>query len=753
MILRDSLSQLLTALAQRAGDLAYRGERTVVEGAAPEHHQPQEEGRSFTKKETRLLAALAALLIPSGDGAPGAGDAGVIETVERLLSADPLRRARYARGLQGFDLLARRRHGRRFVEILPPQQSVLLTAVDEEAKRAAQPPVGLGGRLRRKLRHLRYSFDGHGIGAAVALFEPLVRDVVAAFYTSEAAWQWLGYDGPPFAGAPPAPPTEPAKPSPSLGAPSIHLKKEVADVVIVGCGAGGGVAAKVLAEAGLTVVVLDAGPRFNPATDYHTHLREFELLGDVFSPDDERRDRYTLGSRQPFTYTRVKGIGGSTLAYHGITPRFHETDFRAHSEDGVADDWPITYEDLEPYYTAVEYELGVSGPSGLEANPFDPPRSFNYPTAAHSLYPAAETIKRGADKLGLHLVVPPLALPTRRWGGRPECAGAGACHFGCRIIAKSSIDVTFVPKAEATGHVTICPEAVAREITLGPDGRARSVVYLDSAGREHEVFGRVIVVAGNAVETPRLLLMSRSNRFPSGLANSSGLVGKRFTEHLAVFGYAVFPDRVAAWRGVPVSGIIQDFYATDSRNSFARGFAIVVESSGLWPLSVARRIGGWGAAHKASVRSQFGHLVGLATVGEQLPDPRNAVTLDPALKDHLGLAVPRLLNEPRENDLAMISSMKGRLRELFEAGGAAEILTIDHAPGSSAHYLGTCRMGVDPRTSVVNQWCRTHDVPNLYIADGSVFVTGAAVNPALTISVLAMRTAEGIATRFARHEL
>jgi choline dehydrogenase-like flavoprotein len=286
---------------------------------------------------------------------------------------------------------------------------------------------------------------------------------------------------------------------------------------------------------------------------------------------------------------------------------------------------------------------------------------------------------------------------------------------------------------------------MVREVTVGRDGKARSVVYFDAVGQEHEVSARAIVVAGNAVETPRLLLMSRSGRFPNGLANSSGLVGKYFTEHLAVFTSGVFPERLDTWRGPQAGGVIQDFYASNKRNGFKRGWTVEVNNSPQWPLSVARRVSGWGADHKARTKALFAHIVGLATVGEQLPDVRNQVMLDPAEKDHLGLPVPRLVNEPRDNDQAMLQAIPQCLKDILAAAGATEIREPKH--------VGTCRMGTDPATSVVDPWCRTHDVPNLFIGDGSVFVTGAAANPALTIMALATRTAEGIVEVFKRGEL
>jgi choline dehydrogenase-like flavoprotein len=532
------------------------------------------------------------------------------------------------------------------------------------------------------------------------------------------------------------------------------LRKDVTDVVVIGCGAGGGVIAKELAEAGLSVVVLEAGRHYNPATDYHPDIIEFETTGKgVFAAPDPRRDAYTTRPGTWFAVNRVKGVGGSTLHYQGISPRLHESDFRVRSSDGVGDDWPITYEDLEPYYTRVEYELGVSGPDGPDANPFEPPRSKPYPTPAHPFNRASRVVKGGADRLGLHMVREPLAIPTRPWNGRPACVESGACHLGCSIAAKSSIDVTYVPRALATGRVEIRAGCMAREITVGADGKARSVIYIDPAGREQAVQGRAIVVAGSAVETPRLLLLSSSSRFPHGLANSSGLVGRYFTEHLAVFTYGRFSERLDPWRGTPSGGIIQDYCATNPRNDFVRGWATIVTNNWHWPLTVSQRVAGWGLEHKARMKQLFGHFTGLVANGEQLPDPENRVTLDRFATDTYGLPVPHLDHRLSDNDRAMIKAISAHHRDLLEAAGAVETWSDGYLPGMASHYTGTCRMGTNPSTSVVDPWGRTHDVPNLFIGDGSVWVTSGTANPALTISALAARTADGIVAAFKNNAL
>jgi choline dehydrogenase-like flavoprotein len=537
---------------------------------------------------------------------------------------------------------------------------------------------------------------------------------------------------------------------------NLQSRKATVDVVVVGCGAGGAVVAKELGEAGMRVVVLEAGRRFDPVRDYPTDQQDFVKTATrmFFEPPDPRQNVYSAGGADGFVFIRAKGVGGSTLAYQAQVPRFHESDFRVKSEDGVGANWPITYADLEPYYTRVEYELGVAGPVGAEANPYDPPRSRPYPNPPHDLSCASRLIQRGAEKLGWHWVQIPLAIPTRPWEGRPSCIRAGVCGYGCRIRAKSSTDVTYVPRAEATGRVEIKPECMAREVRTGPDRKARSVVYFDAAGVEHEVFAKAVVIAGNAVETPRLLLLSASSQFPDGLANSSGVVGQYFMEHLSTAVSGRFPERLDPWMGPPGGGYMQDFYETSSRNNFARGWQIMINQDWSWPQAVARHYPGWGKTHKARIKQLVGHSFALSVCGEQLPDARNRITLSTTVKDHRGLPAPHVTSEHRENDRAMIQAFTKTVVDLFQASGAVEISEPEnHRPGTSAHYMGGCRMGSDPRTSVVNAWCRTHDVPNLFIADGSVFVTGAAVNPSLTIMALATRTADGMIEAFKRGEL
>jgi len=773
-ILADRVPREAVAFAmRRVGDwlflLSPRRRRELAQRARERAVSPD---RWLTPGERAAVAAMSALIVPSDAGVPGASEIdvlgpSVVDLLDRWIRTAPSKQTTYARGLVAFDELAQRRAGVAFAQLSVSAQAELFGRVSQS--HAPLRSHAIAAKIHKKLQLLRRMVDGSA--AANELVPAIIDDVFSAFYTSPVSWVWLGYDGPPmpegYADLEAPRPARRRHEIPRLEetadtlrarppAPAVQLasKTDPVDVIVIGSGAGGAVVAKELAEAGLRVVILEAGRRYDPYKDYPTDRPDFELLGKrVFDPGDPRRDLYTTDGGRFFALSRAKGVGGSTLKYLAMSPRLHESDFRVRSEDGVAEDWPIGYAELEPYYARVEHELGVAGPSGSDANPFDPPRSGPFPTPPHPFNLASQAIARGARKLGLHFVREPLAMPSRDWRGRPACAGAGTCHMGCAISAKSSMDVTYIPKAEATGRVDIRTESTAFRIVLRADGRARGVLYLDRNGQEHSVEGRAVVVAGNAVETPRLLLMSATARHPDGLANSSGLVGKNFFEHLAVFAEGTFSERLDPWRGTPTGGIIQDYYATNPANSFARGWTILVSSRSHWPLTVATRLPGWGAEHKRRVQTYFGHSVCLVSIGEQLPDPANRVELDPTKTDSFGLPVPHLTNLAGANDRDMITAIRNSLRTVLDAAGATAIDGGERVPGMSSHYLGTCRMGSDPSRSVVDPWGRTHDVPNLFIADGSVFVTGGAVNPALTISALAARTAAGIVRAFEEQRL
>ncbi len=518
--------------------------------------------------------------------------------------------------------------------------------------------------------------------------------------------------------------------------------KEV-DVCIIGSGAGGSVMAKELGEAGMSVVVLESGPRYNPHRDYVMHRSNWEILARyMFELDDPKKSLYTVDKTGiPFRLSRVKGVGGSTLHYAMLSFRFHESDFKTRSIDGVGTDWPIDYRSLEPYYEKAEVNLGISG---LNDDPWAVPRG-PYPNPPFRISCASQEIKKSCDSLGIKLLHAPLAAISRPYDGRAGCNHCGGCTLGCMMGAKSSADVTYMAKAERTGRVEIRPNCTAREITIDAYGMAKGVLYFDSLDKEREQSARIIIVSGNAIETPRLLLNSKSNHFPEGLANSSGLVGKNFMTHTGLFVDALLPLRVDRYKGPVVDAVIKDFYETSKKNNYARGFTMYVGVSVAGgPVSMARIKSGFGLSHKNYVRNYFGHAVGIGVVGEELPNDKNTITIDPEVLDYWGIPVARIHKELTQNDIEMMKAMEEKSLEVLDiAKGEVISKFVDTVTGAS-HYMGTCRMGENPSKSVLNSFCQTHDVKNLFCVDGSCFVTGSGASPTLTIQAIAHRAADYI---------
>jgi choline dehydrogenase-like flavoprotein len=523
-----------------------------------------------------------------------------------------------------------------------------------------------------------------------------------------------------------------------------------ADVCIIGSGSGGGVVAKELAEKGLNVVVLEAGRRYDPLRDY-TAARSDWATARLGSGKFKvaALNKVTVAIKGTHKPGEVHGVGGGTLRYLAYAVRMVPDDFHTYSSDGVGMDWPITYEELVPYYRKVELELGVSGKAGDPWTPLvepylNPPFPFSY---------ANKIIKRGCDKLGIRLWPTPMARLSRPFDGRPMCVQCGDCSGGCMSGAKSSIDVTYLSKAEATGKMILRPECIATRIEINAQGKAKSVIYFDKSGVEHEQEADVIVVSAGAVQSPRLLLNSASKLFPDGLANSSGLVGKYFMHHLPLWSNAVFPDRIDSYRGFFGGATSQDFAKSSSTNSFARGWCIELHSGITAPVQLALKSPMWGAQLKDYMRQTFGHSAGIVNIGEQLPDERNYIELDPEVKDDYGISVPRLNFAPRENDRLMLKAMRKNLREIYDAAGAAEVHYREYRPGEGVHNYGGCRMGNDPNRAVLNSFCQSHEVPNLFVVDASCFVTIGTANPSLTIHAIAVRSSEYIAAQGKKQNL
>ncbi|HEY1297723.1 MAG TPA: GMC family oxidoreductase [Chloroflexota bacterium] len=520
------------------------------------------------------------------------------------------------------------------------------------------------------------------------------------------------------------------------------------DALIVGAGASGAAVAWSLAEAGFRVTSLEQGDWLAPESLPHAQDDwEIHRLTD-FNADPNVRG---LASDYPvnnvdstFTPLMFNAVGGSTIHWSAHFPRYHPSDFRVRSLDGVGDDWPFTYAELEPFYDLSDRVTGVSGMTG---DPSQPPRSPRG-TRPLPIGLLGQRIGAGFDKLGWHWWVSDGAILSESYEGRPACNLCGPCDIGCPTGARASADVTFWPRALRAG-AEVRTGCRVREITLAADGRARGVMYYNHAGALHEQRAPLIVLACNGVGTPRLLLNSRSKQFPDGLANRSGLVGKNLMFHPFAAVGGVFREELDSLQG-PIGSVIfsHEFYETDPHRDFVRGFGLqIVRQSG--PLHTA--LGGftstrvpWGAAHHSVFDARFRHMINIGVMGEDLPETINEVVLDPDLTDTHGIPAPLVRYRLSDNSVRMMEYGVARASEALQAAGATEVLSLNPMRASGWHLLGTCRMGLDPLRSVVNEWGGAHDVDNLFIVDGSIFVTSAAVNPTTTIQAVALRSADYI---------
>ncbi|TMC59915.1 MAG: GMC family oxidoreductase [Chloroflexi bacterium] len=417
------------------------------------------------------------------------------------------------------------------------------------------------------------------------------------------------------------------------------------------------------------------------------------------------------------------------------------------------DDWPITYAELEPYYTKAEWELGISGQAGT--NRWDPPRSRPYPLPPLPIMSIGVLAERAARKLGWTASPSPMAILSAPYQGRAACAQCGFCEgFGCEMQAKSSTLVTVIPAAVRTGRCEIRPESYVRRIEVDRRGRATGAVYFDHGGRERMQRARAVVVCANGAETPRLLLMSASSLFPQGLANSSGLVGKYLMYNGGAFAGGLFEHEVNGYRGVHVSRVIHDFYELDPALGILGGGGIDTRFD-FTPIGFATQglppdAPRWGSGFKQALRRNYTRTMFALAHTTSLPVETNSVSLDPEVKDTWGLPAVRITFQEHDNDLRLYRFFMDRNLELLAAAGAVkrwEFPLDTYYP--AVHLLGTCRMGTDPSRSVVDRSHRTHDVPNLFLVDGSSFVTGGRGQPTCTIQALAYRAGAEI-TRLAR---
>jgi choline dehydrogenase-like flavoprotein len=546
----------------------------------------------------------------------------------------------------------------------------------------------------------------------------------------------------------------------------LYQPSDPVDFLVIGAGAAGGVMAKEISTAGFRVVVLEQGPWLKAADFRHDEVsigfRSGITNDHHLQPNTFRATPAEKAKLQPAVeYGRM--VGGGSVHFTANYWRFHPDDFRERSVFGPvagADlrDWPITYDDLEPYYTKAEQELGISGLGG--SNPFDGPRSKPYPLPPMPIKSSGVLFERGARKLGLHPFPAPVAVLSQTYHGRAACTHCGFCEsFGCEMNAKSSTLAALIPAAIKTGRCDLRPGSYVRKIEIGKDGRVTGAIYFDP--RRREIFQRAhaVILCANGAETPRLLLQSKSNLFPHGLANTHGQVGKylMFDAGGLVLGLCDHP--VNDYKSAVVTRVVHDFYAADHKRGFYGGGGLDSRMD-YYPAGFA--LGGlppdeptWGPEWKSKVSQYYTHVTGTLAHSSCLAVESNSISLDDAVKDAWGLPVIRVTFQNHPDDIKTINFLIDRQKEILAAAGLKKIW-LDPASTDttySRHLMGSCRMGNDPQSSVVDRQHRAHGIPNLFIADGSSLVTAARQQPTATIQALAYRTADHVTQAAKRGDL
>jgi len=552
---------------------------------------------------------------------------------------------------------------------------------------------------------------------------------------------------------------------------------KVYDVCIIGSGAGGGTAAKVLCEGGLNVAMLEAGPPLNPMVDFKEHVWPYDLPhrgagvgGNALKPGNGLEDEflaptgawtiegepYTTVPGSNFRWFRSRIVGGRTNHWGRIALRFAPIDFRSKTRDGLGDDWPITYDDIAPYYDKVESYIGVFGTK--ENIPSAPDGIFQPPPKPR----CSETvIKKACDKIGVTCIPSRMAILTKALNGRPACHYCGQCGRGCQLASNFSSSQVMIPPAEKTGRFTLITNAMAREILVGKDGKASGVSYVDKATKsEKQVHAKAVMVAASACESARLLLNSKSSLFPDGLANSSGAVGRYLMDSVGSSGFGYFPQMAKVpphnHDGIGGMHMYMPWWKFDRKNDFPRGYHIEFGGGRHMPgvgmfHETCEVFEGYGKKLKETCRQEYGSYIGFAGRGEMIPNADTYCDLDPYTVDQWGIPVLRFHFRWRDYEIKMAKDMQETFKAIVEAGGGTYVTKTcpdgDNPYGIAdggviIHEVGVVRMGADSKTSVLNGYCQAHDVKNLFITDGASFVSNPDKNPTLTIMALAWRASE-----------
>jgi choline dehydrogenase-like flavoprotein len=533
------------------------------------------------------------------------------------------------------------------------------------------------------------------------------------------------------------------------------------DVCIIGSGAAGGVMAKELCEAGAKVIMLEAG-REVPLSQFLSHKWPYELpyrglRGEKQAPFYQGNVSSSILYRDcdQVSVDRIRVLGGRTVHWNAVTLRYAARDFKEGALNGIEEDWPLTYEELEPYYERIERTIGVCGrDDGLEI----------LPSGKHYLPPipwrcSEHILHRAAAKMGIPVISVRKAVLTAPYDNRPPCHYCGHCMDGCDVGALFNSAVAMLPKAQATGNFTLRQNALAREILVDRDGLARGVSFVDTQTRkEEEVRAKIVVACGATVESARLLLNSRSPRYPNGLANSNGVVGRYLHGHLGG-GVEIYLDEL---EGLPPSNqdgatdhvYIPRYNHLSGKKDYAGGWGFQVNYSGYMFPHHAARLDGYGAGYKAQVRRmQPGYLM-LGAFGKIEARPENFVSVDPSRVDEYGIPIPMVHFRFGENDFALWRDKNRSLLEICSNLKGKVFLNLGQAPGGFAsHEVGTIRMGKNAKTSILNRFCQAREVKNLFVTDGSCFTTSSEKNPTLTIMALTLRAADYITQQRRRGDL